>query len=127
MLFSDVWSKNSAVFKKIMEIHSNPPLLFVALMFICFLYLIPMLQIFRGKDVTLLYAQLKIFFPQVTIAKPRSSRNSSIGTRHYFLFVQSFIHLFIHHYYCMESFHHHLMTSFLVIKFSFEMQFNKIY
>ncbi|XP_041479828.1 uncharacterized protein LOC121427478 [Lytechinus variegatus] len=35
-------------------------------------------KIFRGKDVTLLYSQLKIFFPQVTIAKPRSSRNSSI-------------------------------------------------
>jgi len=36
-------------------------------------------QIFRGKDVSLLYAQLKIFFPEVTVAKPRSSRNSSIG------------------------------------------------
>ncbi|XP_077998361.1 tRNA (cytidine(32)/guanosine(34)-2'-O)-methyltransferase-like [Glandiceps talaboti] len=35
-------------------------------------------KIFRGKDVTLLYSQLKIFFPEVTIAKPRSSRNSSI-------------------------------------------------
>ncbi|BFZ23602.1 hypothetical protein BsWGS_26641 [Bradybaena similaris] len=35
-------------------------------------------KIFRGKDVTLLYAQLKIFFPLVTIFKPRSSRNSSI-------------------------------------------------
>lgn len=35
-------------------------------------------KIFRGKDVTLLYSQLKIFFPVVTIAKPRSSRNSSI-------------------------------------------------
>jgi tRNA (cytidine32/guanosine34-2'-O)-methyltransferase len=35
-------------------------------------------KIFRGKDVSLLYAQLKIFFPEVTIAKPRSSRNSSI-------------------------------------------------
>ncbi|KAK2142088.1 hypothetical protein LSH36_997g01015 [Paralvinella palmiformis] len=35
-------------------------------------------KIFRGKDVTLLYSQLKIFFPIVTIAKPRSSRNSSI-------------------------------------------------
>ncbi|KAL7750466.1 tRNA (uridine-2'-O-)-methyltransferase trm7 [Sorochytrium milnesiophthora] len=35
-------------------------------------------KIFRGKDVTLLYAQLKIFFPHVTCAKPRSSRNSSI-------------------------------------------------
>lgn len=36
-------------------------------------------QIFRGKDVTLLYSQLKIFFSDVTCAKPRSSRNSSIG------------------------------------------------
>ncbi|XP_015904917.1 tRNA (cytidine(32)/guanosine(34)-2'-O)-methyltransferase [Parasteatoda tepidariorum] len=35
-------------------------------------------KIFRGKDVTLLFAQLKIFFNNVTIAKPRSSRNSSI-------------------------------------------------
>ncbi|XP_044287067.1 putative tRNA (cytidine(32)/guanosine(34)-2'-O)-methyltransferase isoform X2 [Varanus komodoensis] len=35
-------------------------------------------KIFRGKDVTLLYSQLKIFFPDVTCAKPRSSRNSSI-------------------------------------------------
>lgn len=35
-------------------------------------------KIFRGKDVTLLYSQLKIFFPTVTVAKPRSSRNSSI-------------------------------------------------
>lgn len=36
-------------------------------------------KIFRGKDVTLLYAQLKIFFTQVSVTKPRSSRNSSIG------------------------------------------------
>lgn len=35
-------------------------------------------KIFRGKDVSLLYSQLKIFFPLVTVAKPRSSRNSSI-------------------------------------------------
>ncbi|GAB1603823.1 putative tRNA (cytidine(32)/guanosine(34)-2'-O)-methyltransferase [Argonauta hians] len=35
-------------------------------------------KIFRGKDVTLLYSQLKIFFPLVTVYKPRSSRNSSI-------------------------------------------------
>ncbi|RIA97205.1 FtsJ-like methyltransferase-domain-containing protein [Glomus cerebriforme] len=35
-------------------------------------------KIFRGKDVTLLYSQLKIFFPVVTCSKPRSSRNSSI-------------------------------------------------
>lgn len=35
-------------------------------------------KIFRGRDVQLLYAQLKTFFPTVTCAKPRSSRNSSI-------------------------------------------------
>lgn len=35
-------------------------------------------KIFRGKDVDLLYTQLKVFFPMVTICKPRSSRNSSI-------------------------------------------------
>lgn len=35
-------------------------------------------KIFRGKDVTLLYSQLKIFFSFVTCAKPPSSRNSSI-------------------------------------------------
>ncbi|XP_062368115.1 tRNA (cytidine(32)/guanosine(34)-2'-O)-methyltransferase [Cinclus cinclus] len=35
-------------------------------------------KIFRGKDVTLLYSQLRLFFPEVTCAKPRSSRNSSI-------------------------------------------------
>ncbi|KAG0712890.1 putative tRNA (cytidine(32)/guanosine(34)-2'-O)-methyltransferase [Chionoecetes opilio] len=35
-------------------------------------------KIFRGKDVTLLYAQLNIFFRQVCVTKPRSSRNSSI-------------------------------------------------
>ncbi|KAJ3672541.1 hypothetical protein LUZ60_007262 [Juncus effusus] len=35
-------------------------------------------KIFRGKDTSLLYSQLKIFFGQVTIAKPKSSRNSSI-------------------------------------------------
>ncbi|XP_066956076.1 tRNA (cytidine(32)/guanosine(34)-2'-O)-methyltransferase-like [Macrobrachium rosenbergii] len=35
-------------------------------------------KIFRGKDVTLLYSQLKVFFRYVSVAKPRSSRNSSI-------------------------------------------------
>ncbi|KAM9167007.1 LOW QUALITY PROTEIN: tRNA (cytidine(32)/guanosine(34)-2'-O)-methyltransferase [Mergus octosetaceus] len=35
-------------------------------------------QIFRGKEVTLLYAQLRLFFADVACAKPRSSRNSSI-------------------------------------------------
>ncbi|XP_076176509.1 tRNA methyltransferase 7-32 isoform X2 [Ptiloglossa arizonensis] len=35
-------------------------------------------KIFRGKDVSLLYSQLKIFFPYVYCTKPSSSRNSSI-------------------------------------------------
>ncbi|XP_032796279.2 putative tRNA (cytidine(32)/guanosine(34)-2'-O)-methyltransferase [Daphnia magna] len=35
-------------------------------------------KIFRGRDITLLYSQLRIFFPKVTVAKPTSSRNSSI-------------------------------------------------
>lgn len=35
-------------------------------------------KIFRGRDVSLLFSQLRVFFPEVTIAKPKSSRNSSI-------------------------------------------------
>ncbi|KAK3071138.1 tRNA (uridine-2'-O-)-methyltransferase trm7 [Teratosphaeriaceae sp. CCFEE 6253] len=35
-------------------------------------------KIFRGKDVDLLYAQLKVVFGGVTVAKPRSSRASSV-------------------------------------------------
>jgi len=35
-------------------------------------------KIFRGKDVDLMYAQLRIVFEKVTVAKPRSSRASSI-------------------------------------------------
>ena len=35
-------------------------------------------KIFRGKDVTLLYSQLNVFFDQVSCCKPKSSRNSSI-------------------------------------------------
>lgn len=35
-------------------------------------------KIFRGKDTSLLYSQLRIFFDKVSIAKPASSRNSSI-------------------------------------------------
>ncbi|KAI9767380.1 MAG: hypothetical protein M1839_004521 [Geoglossum umbratile] len=35
-------------------------------------------KIFRGKDVDLLYAQLKVMFNRVRVAKPRSSRASSI-------------------------------------------------
>ncbi|KAF1976743.1 uridine-2'-O--methyltransferas-like protein TRM7 [Bimuria novae-zelandiae CBS 107.79] len=35
-------------------------------------------KIFRGKNVDLLFAQLKLVFDRVTVAKPRSSRASSI-------------------------------------------------
>lgn len=35
-------------------------------------------KIFRGKDTSLLYSQLRVFFKRVSIAKPASSRNSSI-------------------------------------------------
>jgi tRNA (cytidine32/guanosine34-2'-O)-methyltransferase len=35
-------------------------------------------KIFRGKDVSLLYSQLRLFFSEVTCSKPKSSRNSSI-------------------------------------------------
>lgn len=35
-------------------------------------------KIFRGKDTDLLYTKLRIFFKRVSIAKPSSSRNSSI-------------------------------------------------
>ncbi|ERE65646.1 putative ribosomal RNA methyltransferase 1-like protein [Cricetulus griseus] len=35
-------------------------------------------KIFRGRDVTLLYGQLRVFFSSVLCAKPKSSRNSSI-------------------------------------------------
>ncbi|KAL9065146.1 MAG: hypothetical protein Q9157_007576 [Trypethelium eluteriae] len=35
-------------------------------------------KIFRGKDVDLLYAQLKLVFKDVRVAKPRSSRASSV-------------------------------------------------
>jgi tRNA (cytidine32/guanosine34-2'-O)-methyltransferase len=35
-------------------------------------------KIFRGKDVDLIYAQLKLVFERVHVAKPRSSRASSI-------------------------------------------------
>ena len=30
-MFSDVWSENTALFERLMEIHSNPPILHVAL------------------------------------------------------------------------------------------------
>ncbi|KAK8096852.1 tRNA (cytosine(34)-C(5))-methyltransferase [Apiospora kogelbergensis] len=35
-------------------------------------------KIFRGKNVDVLYAQLKLFFEEVHVAKPRSSRASSV-------------------------------------------------
>mmetsp|Transcript_9995 Transcript_9995/g.16798 ORF Transcript_9995/g.16798 Transcript_9995/m.16798 type:complete len:338 (+) Transcript_9995:13-1026(+) len=35
-------------------------------------------KIFRGRDVTLLFAQLRLFFKKVTCVKPKSSRISSI-------------------------------------------------
>ena len=35
-------------------------------------------KIFRGKDVSLLFMQLQMFFKRVNCAKPRASRNSSI-------------------------------------------------
>jgi tRNA (cytidine32/guanosine34-2'-O)-methyltransferase len=35
-------------------------------------------KIFRGKDIALMYSQLKLFFKEVTCAKPKASRNSSI-------------------------------------------------
>jgi tRNA (cytidine32/guanosine34-2'-O)-methyltransferase len=35
-------------------------------------------KIFRGRNVDVLYAQLKIFFEKVVVAKPRSSRASSM-------------------------------------------------
>ncbi len=35
-------------------------------------------KIFRGRDVSLLYSQLRCFFGEVTVSKPKSSRNSSI-------------------------------------------------
>ncbi|KAJ4461363.1 putative ribosomal RNA methyltransferase 1 [Paratrimastix pyriformis] len=35
-------------------------------------------KIFRGRDISLLFAQLRVFFKDVIVAKPQSSRNSSI-------------------------------------------------
>ncbi|KAL8722863.1 MAG: hypothetical protein Q9181_007407 [Wetmoreana brouardii] len=35
-------------------------------------------KIFRAKDVDLIYAQLRVFFHEVSVAKPRSSRASSL-------------------------------------------------
>ena len=36
-------------------------------------------KVFRGRDIGLLDAQLKLVFKDVICSKPRSSRNSSIG------------------------------------------------
>lgn len=44
-------------------------------------------KIFRGKDVGLLYTKFKVFFPDVIIVKPKSSRNSSIES---FIVCQNF-------------------------------------
>lgn len=35
-------------------------------------------KIFRGRDIGILYSQLKVLFTDVTVVKPKSSRNSSI-------------------------------------------------
>lgn len=35
-------------------------------------------KIFRGRDSSLLYSQLRLLFERVVVAKPRSSRSSSI-------------------------------------------------
>ncbi|ETO33748.1 hypothetical protein RFI_03353 [Reticulomyxa filosa] len=35
-------------------------------------------KIFRGRDIGLLYEKLQIFFTEIVVAKPKSSRNSSI-------------------------------------------------
>ena len=35
-------------------------------------------KIFRGRDISLLYSQLRVFFKRVTCSKPKSSRNSSL-------------------------------------------------
>ena len=41
------------------------------------------IKVFRGRDVDILDAQLKLLFRNVVCAKPRSSRNSSIGNYAY--------------------------------------------
>lgn len=48
-------------------------------------------KIFRGKDISLLYSQLKIFFKNVMVVKPKSSRNSSIGMSLFFFSPYYFI------------------------------------
>ena len=44
-------------------------------------------KIFRGKDMSFMYSQMKQFFSRVTITKPKSSRNSSIEA---FILCQNF-------------------------------------
>lgn len=43
-------------------------------------------KIFRGRDISTLYSQLKVLFKDVAVVKPKSSRNSSIGelNSHYY-------------------------------------------
>nr|WCZ58371.1 tRNA (cytidine(32)/guanosine(34)-2'-O)-methyltransferase [Paratrimastix eleionoma] len=55
-------------------------------------------KIFRGRDISLLYAQLRIFFREVVVAKPQSSRNSSIESFivcHHFQSPQGYIPVMI--------------------------------
>lgn len=59
-----------------------------------------------GRDVSLLYSQLRCFFEEVTVAKPKSSRNSSIESfvvcRRFFLpegFQPSMDRLLLDHHY----------------------------
>jgi tRNA (cytidine32/guanosine34-2'-O)-methyltransferase len=47
-------------------------------------------KVFRGRDISLLYAQLRMFFKHVIVAKPRSSRNSSIGNLFFYEFAVFF-------------------------------------
>nr|CAG8564181.1 3871_t:CDS:2 [Entrophospora candida] len=55
-----------------------------------------MAKIFRGKGITLLlFSQLKIFFPIVICGKPKSSRNSSIGSENEFLGINRVIVPFV--------------------------------
>lgn len=47
-------------------------------------------KIFKGRDVTLLYSQMKLFFKQVSISKPLSSRSNSIGEKKRFNYFSAF-------------------------------------
>ncbi|PRP74373.1 hypothetical protein PROFUN_16261 [Planoprotostelium fungivorum] len=48
-------------------------------------------KIFKGRDMSLLYSQLKIFFESVIMVKPKSSRNSSLVTLESFVVCQNYI------------------------------------